>query len=94
MEQNCAVPVIEKELEEIGIYPNPANDVLTISIQFKDARVITICDLMGNVAMQQSFANNGTTQLTMDISALAAGVYTVVVNGGQTISTQKLVVQR
>lgn len=94
MDQNCAVPVIEKELEEISLYPNPANDVLTISTQSISERDITIFDLVGNIALQQSFTNNSSLQLTIDISALPAGMYTVVVNGGKTTSTQKLVVQR
>jgi hypothetical protein len=94
MDQNCAVPVIEMELEGISLYPNPATDMLTISTQSINEREITIFDLVGNIAFQQSFANNTSLQLTIDISVLSAGVYTVVVNSRKSISTQKLVVQR
>jgi hypothetical protein len=79
----------------VKVYPNPVrgNAHSTINVQFSDgwagSATIAIYDAMGKKIMQQ------TTQATttaINISGLAAGIYTLKVSGNNANTTQKLVV--
>jgi hypothetical protein len=75
----------------VEIYPNPATETVEVkSINgFSEAK---ICDLTGRVLLSAlNKAEN--TQLSIDISSLAMGVYLVVVREGSKEITNKLVVR-
>jgi len=78
--------------ETVGLYPNPANDMLVISInadQFTSANV-TIFDIKGNVVMETSVQD---TETTLNISNLESGIYFVKINAAQFNKITKLVVK-
>ena len=85
-------------LEELNgwtfnIYPNPANHI--VNIQFSETinnADILITDLSGRILNQQTVV--GQNLLTIDVSTLASGVYTIaIVNENRQVSTKKLIVQ-
>jgi hypothetical protein len=63
----------------IGLYPNPANDVLNIELNIKKGEAtILVYDLMGRVVLQQ--LANASKAIKLNISALSPGQYIVKVN--------------
>ncbi|MEO8148499.1 MAG: T9SS type A sorting domain-containing protein, partial [Bacteroidia bacterium] len=82
---------------DISLYPNPANDQLTISLT-SDANQtsrISIIDMLGHTALStESELSEGDNKVDIDLSALQNGVYfvQVICNGEKTI--QKLVIQK
>jgi hypothetical protein len=77
-------------LEGVNIYPNPvANGVLTIATSQRENFSVEVFDNAGALVMSKRF--NMTT--TVDVSALAKGVYTVRVNSANASTTQLVTVQ-
>ena len=67
--------VVESSEQPIQVYPNPATDMLTISVgdatQCKPLN-ITVIDLMGQVVLQESVS---ASDRSLDVSQLSSGVY-------------------
>jgi acetyl-CoA carboxylase carboxyl transferase subunit beta len=78
----------------ITIYPNPANDKITISLntQLTNQHInqITITDLSGKIVSQ---LNNELTEVEIDVSNYASGIYFVKVNINDEQSIQKLIIE-
>jgi uncharacterized repeat protein (TIGR01451 family) len=72
--------------EGLSAYPNPVHDVLTIkaSDSYQSAQVM---NTMGQVVMEKNLSG----KTTMNVSALANGVYYLVLKGVKGTSTQKIV---
>ncbi|MFB9052657.1 leucine-rich repeat domain-containing protein [Formosa undariae] len=78
---------VEKELG-FSIYPNPANAVLYIkNSQVRDA-VITVYDLKGRALLHKNVNN---TEVRIDISNLATGLYLIKVRSGANQFTKRIV---
>lgn len=71
------------------LYPNPANDEVTIQITNPDNPKMIITDLSGKVLINQPVS---TESETIDISALNAGIYVVQIRVGEHIKIDKLIV--
>ncbi len=73
------------EMIEGSAYPNPANDVVTVTLAADGAATLEVTDIAGRAAMNQSVTLvNGMS--SVDISALESGVYVfnVTLENGQT----------
>jgi hypothetical protein len=74
------------------VYPNPANNQLTIYVPMTDKSVkkeLLITDLMGKVVKQQTIVNS---RIELDVSGLPRGGYLVIVSGADhTQQTRKLI---
>lgn len=66
----CTTGVIEKKLENIKIFPNPANEIINISFTGGEVDLISIFDTYGRIVYQGNSGN-------VNISALKSGVYYV-----------------
>jgi aryl-phospho-beta-D-glucosidase BglC (GH1 family) len=76
---------------EIKIYPNPSNDV--VSIELPDSAGITtisINDITGKVVLEESISS-GVTNYTLDISSITSGVYIVNFKSDATVWSKKLI---
>ncbi|MGE0638153.1 MAG: choice-of-anchor B family protein [Bacteroidia bacterium] len=81
----------ENQTAVISVYPNPANNTITINCRTQVANSeLQITNLSGQL-VQQSTINN--SQSTIDISALSKGIYIIKINDskGQTLHVEKLV---
>ncbi len=77
------------QTETFSIYPNPANDLLTIQLSEPNAKAeIKIYDQLGQI---ESFLNVSTPQTKIDISNLTNGVYVIELKTENTNSRQKFV---
>ncbi|MBL7940818.1 MAG: T9SS type A sorting domain-containing protein, partial [Flavobacteriales bacterium] len=79
-------------------WPNPANDVLNVSIDATEANraTVTLTDMTGRTALELPTAviNAGENRMTIDVAALAAGFYTISVASNQGIRTSSVQVVR
>jgi len=77
----------------INVYPNPANNQITIGGLFTNMRyTASIVDLSGRTVMTNAVSTNGNT---LDVSGLSAGVYMLNVTdeSGALVGLQKVIVQ-
>lgn len=80
----------EEEQIAVSIYPNPATDNFTVKLDEASNVSIQVVDVQGKVVASQNVT--GQTETTVDASALAAGIYTVLVSTENGVATKKVVV--
>lgn len=89
----CSTTVVN-ESTSIGFaaYPNPAADVMNVSLQTAAAYTLYVTDIAGREVYRESVAGRGV--LSIDLSAFQTGTYflTVTDNSGKT-GTEKFIVQ-
>ncbi len=76
---------------ELGIYPNPTNGEILVSIPQNDAvtsHTVVLFDMNGRMLSSQEVSTN---EVRMDLSEYANGVYFVKINSGETVITEKVV---
>jgi hypothetical protein len=86
----------ENTINSIALYPNPARDKINISYSVKMSGDYTmkITDISGKVINTQTVrATQGNNKLSIDIPALAAGVYSLGLSNGTQSTAHKFVVQ-
>jgi hypothetical protein len=77
-------------LEGVNIYPNPvANGLLTVATNQRENFSVEVFDSVGALVDSKRFNMN----TTVDVSALAKGVYTVRVSSANASTTQLVTVQ-
>ncbi len=94
----CYVPVIvglserEKSNVDFNLFPNPAENKLTISYAYSDNRYsLVIHSIIGNEVLNQSIESNE----TIDVSGLSNGVYMVsLISSNGIKNTKKLIISR
>ncbi len=68
----------------VAVFPNPAKDLITIRAEriASDGVVISLYNEMGQLVSRRSeIVNSGTINSTVNVSALAAGIYELVIQG-------------
>lgn len=86
----CQVGIGESELADVSIYPNPANETITISTEFGSRNTtVNIYSLIGS----QVFTSKLTSDVsTLNISSLEAGTYLLELRSERDVSRQQVVV--
>ncbi len=86
-------PVSAKEIKnaELKIYPNPANNIITIT-GINTKTTIKIFDVLGNLVFASSLNNSQSS--TLDISQLSNGVYMLVTETSDKKACKKLVINK
>ncbi len=78
---------ITTEKPVVSIYPNPANETITISTTGTKGKIdVVITDISGKVLMQDEVSNNA----TVDVSKLSAGMYFVRLKVGEFNTVKKM----
>lgn len=92
---NCSVVGIEDNLfeSEVKIYPNPAQDEITILYGdlFNGNATISIFNNLGQMLKQHHSSNMNSE--TLNISELAQGIYFIKISSGKAEVTKKLIVK-
>lgn len=73
----------------VSIYPNPADEIIYIELNNGNPYFVTVYDMNGKVAVSNSMQNEGMLQ----VSHLAAGLYTVKVEQDGTIILSKVLIK-
>ncbi|MBS4059561.1 MAG: T9SS type A sorting domain-containing protein [Bacteroidetes bacterium] len=92
----CPFIVGTKELEandrSLKVYPNPANDKITIEISDTQSPVeMMIYDTKGLCHKSQQFDQSGNGTFQVDISSLPLGIYLLQIQTKSTTYTQKII---
>ena len=81
---------------EIAIYPNPANDFVTIAYQITDlvnGLQLIVCDALGKVVYTKELTNQS-DQLLLVVKGYVKGNYVAAIfNAGKTIKSSKFVIE-
>jgi len=84
------VGIAESILENIGISPNPAQDVLNIKSEVSIDKV-TFYSLTGNVALE--YFPRGDRSIQIGIDNLNRGVYFLQIQSGSSLTTKKVILK-
>ena len=78
----------------LNIYPNPANDQVTVYVDnLLNGAEVRIVDMLGKTVGSYSIAG-GDNKVDIDLSALAEGVYLVRIVSDNNIATERLIINR
>lgn len=75
----------------ILIYPNPAQDQLTVEFTSESQSKITLVDVTGKVVRKLSAVDGGAVKSVINTAGLSAGVYQVVIESGNQKTVHKVV---
>ena len=86
--------VLEREVLEFGMFPNPTTGEVTLRVHgFHEAVNLQVTDAAGRVVWtQQNLALNDNT--TIDLSGLRSGTYNVMLSDERGVSVKRLMIQR
>lgn len=76
---------------DANMYPNPARNRLNIELKDAIINSISIVDLKGSVLLKES--QHKTSKVTLNTSALSAGIYFVKIDSEKGIATKKLIIK-
>jgi PKD repeat protein len=86
----------EFSLQNVSVYPNPANDIFNISItnaNFSEVK-ITLCDIQGKEIYNETNNNNSVNyKKQISVIGMAKGIYYLKLSTTKGIKVQKLVVE-
>jgi len=89
---NMGVLGLDEEAKvEISVFPNPANEVINISLNKEVSATLTLLDVSGKVVKTQALNGISTS---INTASLNSGVYFVTINDGTSVSTQKVVIKK
>ena len=75
----------------LSVYPNPANEVINVSLNKSIKAAISVVDVAGKVVKTSSI--NGLTS-SINSSDLTNGVYYVTITDGNSVATEKVVIKK
>lgn len=82
---DTSTPFLSETNHDINLYPNPAQDILTIESQSRTLSTFQIFNMMGKVVSYGHFKGN-----KIDISALTMGAYILLIDQKYTLSFNKV----
>lgn len=82
----------ENEQSNLMVFPNPANDNVTISWDGMEAQTLEIRDLKGALVNTVTL-NGSSTSMDVNVEDLKAGIYVVTISDANHVSTQKFIKQ-
>lgn len=91
VEPSNTAGIEENVLSSVDIYPNPASDVINISLKNELVNTeVSIVDAMGRVVLNQSIENDF---VSLDVANLEKGIYFVKVSNGEVVETKTIVIK-
>jgi Peptidase family M1 domain/Secretion system C-terminal sorting domain/Peptidase M1 N-terminal domain len=78
----------KKQTLEFSVYPNPAQDLLTIELKNATSGIYTYCftDIQGRIVKEGKFSEN---KITISVSGFASGVHSIRLSTSKGISAEK-----
>ena len=79
-----------KNIVSFNAYPNPANDVINLSVQGSTENSMKLIDVLGNVIVEEKFGSSK----KLDVSQFKNGVYILTIySNGKMVQTKRVVVR-
>ncbi len=73
---DTGVNILQPKNKDISIYPIPANDRITIEMNFKDRSIsIHILNMQGKCVLNKDYEKGGCSRIVLDIKHLSPGMY-------------------
>lgn len=91
VEHTSTTSIAEESTANVQVYPNPANQIVTIDLSNFGQADVSVFDLGGRMVLRQESLSNNRTFI--DVTPLTPGVYFVDVTNGSHHHRQRLVVQ-
>lgn len=76
-------------IKGLKVYPNPAKDKITYSLNETEELSVSLCDMYGRIV----FSNKGTGSQSIDVSSLAKGCYTLCIASATGSVTRKIILE-
>ena len=79
-----------------GLYPNPAKDIISISMQLtKRADIkVSVLDITGKILKEQTYiATPGINEFMLNLGSLPRGIYMISVQSGSLVSKKRIVLE-
>jgi hypothetical protein len=94
--RTTGVQDVKGQTDEIKVYPNPATDILNISMSSNVAEPtdVIIYDNSGRKIQSFEKAYNGSTPITLNVSSLSRGFYLLSVKNSHCVSTKSFFVSK
>lgn len=84
----------DNTLENVKVYPNPAEDVLNVSFNAESGEyTIEIMDLSGRIVKSSDFSANGNVDATFSLNEFVAGSYIVKVTSNNGVYTENVIIK-
>jgi hypothetical protein len=91
VQPSATVGIEENMLSNAIVYPNPASDVINISLSKELTNTeVSIVDAMGRIVLNQSIDNDFTS---LDVAHLEEGIYFVKIANGDNVETKTVVIK-
>jgi len=93
---NTGISTIDQEIFNVNVYPNPANDFITVNIvnDREETATLTLNNILGAKVFEKTYTvTPGTSQLIVPVSALNSGIYFLDLSCGAGRSVMKIMVQ-
>ena len=84
--------ITELEHSNFVIYPNPANDILTIEFNNKSQQIIRLVDITGHIIFEGE--TNEASEVSVNVSSFSEGMYTLLVQSQQKTETKRLIIKK
>ena len=87
------IPVTKSTAINIGVFPNPSQDVYNIYIENEKQTnyTVTVSDVLGKIISNQTISVNGNDNSTIDLGQQPAGIYFLNVAAEGTQKVMKLI---
>jgi hypothetical protein len=73
-----------------SVYPNPASDVMNVTIEGAGNAIITLVNLNGSIVFQQKTSGSVTT---ISVQSLAKGLYFLTIQSGERTNIHKVIIR-
>jgi len=84
------VGIIEVTNEmEVGVYPNPFNEQISISVEVLDSYTVSLYDISGKIVITKNYS--ATDLMTLDVKDLSKGQYILTIQNENNFITKQLV---
>jgi len=80
------------EDETIVFYPNPASDILNVSIMSASSGTLSLINMLGGIVLEKHY--NGVIKDEIDLKHIQAGSYLVVVKSNNGVFNKKIVIYK
>ncbi|MEP0265271.1 DUF5689 domain-containing protein [Dokdonia sp.] len=84
---DITLSVGENTIEGLSIYPNPAQDIVTITTASNTEKEVTVFDITGKLVLSTTTVN------TIDVRNLQTGIYLMTIKENDTLATAKLIIR-
>ncbi len=81
----------ERQVEQLQVYPNPADDVVWFNIPFRNKLQIEVYDMMGKMVLSQTSITPGLNRI--DVNNLPQGIYNLRADDGSKLYATKVIVR-